>query len=301
MEMSFASIKELAIDSGKAALKDDISGRSAQLAYYFFLSLFPGLIFFSALLGLLAREDSHLQEPLLHAMGTMLPPSAFGVVRDMLGQITRGSDGGKIGFGALAALWSATAGMSAVQDTLNGVYEVEESRPFWKRSLMALTLTLGAVTLGIGALALCFFGGSIVSAIGVHTGLSTATGIGWRILEWAITLFLLSLVFAMTYYWSPDVDQAKWKWITPGAFLGILIWIASSLAFRIYLHYFDSYSKTYGSMGAVIVLLLWFYVSGFALLFGAEINSAVESRKAKEGDPAAKEKGEKVPGEVATG
>jgi membrane protein len=295
MEMSFASLKQLATDSGKAALKDDISGRSAQLAYYFFLSLFPGLIFFSALLGLIAKQDSHLQDGLLHAMGAVLPESAFGMVRDMLGQITSGS-GGKISFGVLAALWSATAGMSAVQDTLNGVHEVEEGRPFWKRSLIALLLTLGAVTLGIAALALFFFGSSIVNTIGVHSGLSTATAIGWRVLEWAITLFLLSLVFALTYYWAPDVDQAKWLWITPGAVLGILAWIAASLGFRLYLHYFDSYSKTYGSMGAVIILLLWFYVSGFALLFGAEINSTVESRKAKEGDPSAKEKGEKVPG-----
>jgi membrane protein len=127
-------------------------------------------------------------------------------------------------------------------------------------------------------------------------GLSTEVAIAWQILEWAIALFLLIMVFALTYYWAPDVAQAKWLWITPGSILGILTWIAASLGFRLYLHYFDSYSKTYGSMGAVIVLLLWFYVSGFELLFGAEINGAVESHKAKEGDPSAKEKGEKVPG-----
>ena len=299
MKLSFPSLKQLAIDSGKAAQKDDISGRSAQLAYYFFLSLFPGLIFFSALLGLIAREDSHLRDELLHAMGAVLPESSFSMVRDMLGQITSGSGGGKISFGVLAALWSATAGMSAVQDTLNGVYEVEESRPFWKRSLIALLLTLSAVTLGIAALVLFFFGSSIATTIGVHSGLSTATAIGWKILQWAIALFLFSLVFALTYYWAPDVEQAKWQWITPGAILGILIWITASLGFRLYLHYFDTYSKTYGSMGAVIVLLLWFYVSGLALLLGAEINSTVESHKAKEGDPSAKEKGEKVPGQVA--
>jgi membrane protein len=101
-------------------------------------------------------------------------------------------------------------------------------------------------------------------------GLSTEVAIAWQILEWAIALFLLIMVFALTYYWAPDVAQAKWLWITPGSILGILTWIAASLGFRLYLHYFDSYSKTYGSMGAVIVLLLWFYISGFALLCSRE-------------------------------
>jgi membrane protein len=287
--------RQLATESVKAALKDDISGRSAQLAYYFFLSLFPGLIFFSSALGLIARHGSHLEDQLLHAMAAVLPETSFGMVRDIFAQITKGSGGGKFTFGILFALWSATAGMSAVQDTLNAVHEVEEGRPFWKRSLNAVGLTLGAFILGIVALAFFFFGNSIIGALGTHSGFSTVASIAWRILSWALALFLFSLVFALTYYWAPDVEQPKWQWITPGAIIGILAWIIASLGFRLYLHYFDSYSKTYGSMGAVIVLLLWFYVSGFALLFGAELNTAVENRKAKEGDPSAKEKGEKAP------
>ncbi len=294
MSMRLSTVKQLATESGKAALKDDISGRSAQLAYYFFLSLFPGLIFFSSLLGLVARQGSHLQAQLMGAMAAVLPESASGMVSDIFTQITKGSGGGKFTFGVLAALWSATAGMSAVQDTLNAVHEVEEGRPFWKRNLIALALTLGAVILGVVALAAFFFGNSIIGSFGSQSGLSGAAAVGWKIVGWALTLFLLSVVFALTYYWAPDVDEPKWQWLTPGALAGILVWIAASLGFRLYLHYFDSYSKTYGSMGAVMVLLLWFYVSGFALLFGAEINSAVENRKAKEGDPLAREKGEKT-------
>lgn len=276
-------------------MKDDITGRSAQLAYYFFLSLFPGLILITALLGLLARQGPHLQDSMLHAMGTVLPESAFGTIQDIFKQITKSSGGGLFTFGALGALWSATAGMSAVQDTLNSVYGVEEGRPFWKRSLIAIGLTIAVILMAILALAVTLSGSVLMNFIVRHTGMDKTVAILWRVAAGLITLCLLSMIFALTYYVAPDVKQPKWQWVTPGAAIGIVLWIAASLAFRLYLHYFDTYSKTYGSMGAVIVLLLWFYVSGLALLLGAEINSAYENRKAKQGDPLAKEKGEKVP------
>ncbi len=289
------SFKETAISAGKSALKDDITGRSAQLAYYFFLSLFPGLILVTALLGLLARHGPQLQDSMLHAMGTVLPESAFGTVQDIFKQITKSSGGGLFTFGALGALWSATAGMSAVQDTLNSVYRVEEGRPFWKRSLISIGLTIAVIVMAITALAVTLSGSVLMKFIVQHTGMDGAMAILWRVAAGIITLCLLSMIFALIYYLAPDVQQPKWQWVTPGAAIGIVLWIAASLAFRLYLHYFDSYSKTYGSMGAVIVLMLWFYVSGLALLLGAEINSAYENRKAKQGDPMAKEKGEKVP------
>lgn len=232
---------------------------------------------------------------MLHGMATVLPESAFSTIHDIFDQITKSSGGGLFTFGALGALWSATAGMSAVQDTLNSVYGVEEGRPFWKRNLIALGLTVAVIVVAIAALAVTLSGSLLLGFLVKHTGMGTAAALAWHVVAWLVTLLLLCMIFALTYYLAPDVKQAKWQWVTPGAAIGILLWIAASLAFRLYLHYFDSYSKTYGSMGAVIVLLLWFYVSGLALLLGAEINSAYENRKAEQGDPSAKEKGEKVP------
>ncbi len=294
VQWSLSTVKAVGKEAGESTMRDDITARAAQLAYYFFLSLFPALIFLSSLLGLAARQSAALQGELLHGAAAALPPSAFAIVQNVLTQITHSSGGGKFTFGVVAALWSATSGMSAVQDTLNAVYRVEEGRPFWKRSLLAIAMTVGVVLLGILALAVFLLGAPLLHVLASHGTLTKGVAVLVRVGEFAVTFALLSLVFALTYYLAPDVSQRHWKWITPGAVVGILTWVAASLAFRAYLHYFDTYSKTYGAIGAVIILLLWFYVSGFALLFGAEINSAVENQNAQRGDPTAKPKGAKA-------
>ena len=296
MRWSLSLVKSIGTEVGQATMRDDLTGRAAQLAYYFFLSLFPGLLFLTSLLGLVARKSMSLQDELLSGAASVLPSSALGIVHDVLIQITTGSGGGKFTFGVLAALWSATSGMSAVQDTLNAVYRVEEGRPFWKRSLVAMGLTLATVVLGIVGLGLFLLGEPLLHMLASQGTLTHGIAILVRVAEWVLTFFLMSIVFALTYYMAPDVQQRRWQWVTPGAVIGILTWLLASLAFRVYLHYFDTYSKTYGAIGAVLILLLWFYVAGLALLLGAEINSTIESRNAKQGDPTAKQKGEKVPG-----
>ena len=296
MRWNLALTKSISVEVGQATMRDDLTGRAAQLAYYFFLSLFPGLLFLTSLLGLVARQSTSLQNELLNGAASVLPSSALGIVHDVLNQITTGSGGGKFTFGVLVALWSATSGMSAVQDTLNAVYRVEEGRPFWKRSLIAVGLTLATVLLGIVALALFLLGEPVLHLLANRGTLTYGIAILVRVLEWILTFFLMSLVFALTYYAAPDVEQRRWQWVTPGAVVGILTWLLASIALRVYLHYFDTYSKTYGAIGAVLILLLWFYVAGLALLLGGEINSTIESRNAAQGDPSAKLKGEKVPG-----
>ncbi|RRA47466.1 YihY/virulence factor BrkB family protein [Acidipila sp. EB88] len=295
MKWSEAS-KGIMVEAVRSAGRNDITGRAAQLAYYFFLSLFPAMILVAASLGILAGEGPKLRDELLGGLGTVLPETSFALVRDSFTQIVKSSNnGGLFTFGALAALWSATAGVSAVQDALNSVYEVTEGRPYWKRSLIAILLTLSFLVLALAAGAATLLGAYLPHLL-ASTKLSAAASLTWHAAEWVVILFLLSMIFAVTYYLGPDVEQPKWRWITPGAGVGILTWIGASLAFRIYLHHFDSYTKTYGSIGAVMILLLWLYVSGLALLFGAEINSAAENQSAKQGNPDAKEKGEKVPG-----
>jgi membrane protein len=137
------------------------------------------------------------------------------------------------------------------------------------------------------------YGGDIAQFVGAHTGLSHITVLAWRVVQWPLAIFFVVFAFALMYYWGPDTDQ-QWQWITPGSLWGVLLWIVASVGFRVYLHFFNSYSKTYGSLGAVIILLYWLLITGVAILIGGEINSEIENAAAKRGHPEAKEEGEKV-------
>jgi membrane protein len=228
-------------------------------------------------------------------MGTALPGSAFDLVRQTLEQITHASGGGKVTFGILVALWSATAGMTALQDTLNAVYNVREQRPIWKSRGMALGLTVAAIALLLITLGVILGGNSLANLAAHHLGLGPVATWSWKLVQWPVALVFLALVFAIIYYYAPDVEQRHWQWLTPGAVAGMLLWLLASAALRLYLHFFNSYSATYGSLGAVIILLTWFYVTGMMLLLGAEINAEIENAAAKSGQPDAKHKGQKVP------
>jgi membrane protein len=158
---------------------------------------------------------------------------------------------------------------------------------------MAIGLTMTISGLIIVALVIVLYGGNIVDFVGSQIGLSNVAVMVWRLVQWPIAFFFVILSFALLYYWGPDAKQ-QWQWITPGSLVGVLVWIGASLLFREYLHFFNSYSKTYGSLGAVIVLLLWLYIFGLAILLGGEINSEIENAAARQGRPDAKDVGEKV-------
>jgi membrane protein len=192
-------------------------------------------------------------------------------------------------FGIIFSLWSASAGMSAIMDTLNAEYEVSEGRSFIRRSATAVGLSIACAVLLVCAVTIVLAGGSTQAfAFGTSSALL-------KIALWFIALALVLLVFAIIYYFAPDVKDHKWHWITPGAVVGLTLWLLVSLALKLYLHFFDRYSATYGSLGAVIVLLLWFYLSGASILMGAEINSVLENAAADAGVPDAKHEGEKAP------
>lgn len=271
-DLSWAKIAK---NTGRNVMNDDLTGRSAQLAYYFFLSLFPTLIFISSITGLFLGSQSGLRDQLLESFATFLPPTAYALVVTTFNEVLKASSAQTALLGVLFAFWSATSGMTAAQDTLNGVFKVKETRPLWKTYLNAMVLTVVVLSLAISALVIFFHGGRIVDFIARQIGLSLGLTLLWRAVQWPIALFLLSLSFAVTYYWAPDVKNEKWKWITPGSVIGIVGWLAVSGIFRGYLHFFNHYSLTYGSLGAVIILLLWFYISGFMLLLGAEINATI--------------------------
>ena len=288
---------ELAKRVWKEINDDRMFGRAAELSYYFLLALFPLLIFLTSIIGITLGSGTGTRHALFDYLARIMPPAAFQLLSTTMYEVTNSSGGGKISFGLLAALWAASNGMGAITESLNIAYDVEETRPWWKTRLVAIALTVSLSVLIIGALILVVFGGRIGEGVANAYGFGPAFAITWKIVQWPAVLAVMVLAFALIYYFAPDLRRQAWQWLTPGAAIGVALWLLVSLAFRVYLHFFDSYSATYGSLGAVIILMLWLYFTGAAVLIGGEINSEIEHAAAKQGEPEAKEKGEKAPNE----
>jgi membrane protein len=259
---------------------DNLLGRSAELGFYFLFALFPTLLTACAVLGLAARSAAHIYEHMLEYLSIVVPPSALGIVLEAFNQTAAAASTGKITFGLVAALWSASVGFSAIQGTLNVVYRVKETRPYWRARLSAIGVTfLLSVVISL-MLASLLIGDLLARLAHLHIQdhlLAFLTASFTRTLGWVIAAGFLSLLFALIYYFGPDVKVSRWRWLTPGAAFGMLGWVIGSLGLRVYVHYFNNYSATYGSLGTVIILLTWFYLSGLMLLLGGEINSEIEA------------------------
>jgi membrane protein len=264
--------------------EDDIWGRAAQLSYYFLLALFPLLLFLMTLFGYFASSSSELRTNLLTYLATVVPSSAVDLIRATLDEISTGKGGGKLSFGLLAALWAASNGMGAITQTLNIAYDVEETRSWWKVRLISIGLTIFLAVLIISALVLVLYGGRIVDVIAVKADLTDTFRIAWKVLQWPIVLGFLLVGFGTIYYFAPNLREREWRWITPGSVVAVMVWLLVSFAFRAYLHFFNSYSATYGSLGALIILMLWFYLTGIAILVGGEINSELDNAAKRQGE-----------------
>jgi membrane protein len=272
---------------------DDSFGRAAELAYYFFLAVFPGLLFLLTVLGFVAGSHPQVRQTLFDYAARALPSDAWNVVQKTITETAQAAKGWKLIVGLLGALWSASSGTSSLMTVLNFAYHVKEKRSWWRTRLgIAPLLTIALALLLLSALAIVLFGNAAAVWAGA-LGFGQVAVIGWRVLQWPVALFFVVLAFATLYYYGPDVDDQKWYWITPGSVLGVILWVAASALFRAYLHFFNSYSATYGSLGAVIVLMLWFYITALALLVGAEANAEIENAAAQHGRADAKLKGEK--------
>jgi membrane protein len=259
--------------------EDRIFGHSAELAFYFIFSLFPTLFCASSVLGLAARSAHQFYDRLLDYLALVIPTAALGTVLQTFNQTTAAATSGKVTFGLIAAVWSASVGISAVQDTLDVVDKNEKGRPYFVARLYAIAITIILIVIVTGGLA-TLLGTDYLSRIAHrdihHYGLATAAGVTITAVGWVVATLLLALSYAVIYRWAPSVNCRRWHWLTPGGTVGIGGWLIASLAFRIYIHFCPSYSITYGSLGAVIILLTWFYITGLMLLVGAEINSEIE-------------------------
>ena len=184
--------------------------------------------------------------------------------------------------------------MTSLISGLNAAYHVRDSRRWYKTRGIAVGLTFAISILVIAALFIVIAGGNVAELVGAKLALGKVTVIAWKVVQWPVALSFIVLAFAFIYYFGPDLREQHWYWITPGSLVGVLLWLAASFAIRGYLHFFNNYSKTYGSLGAVIILLLWFYVTGLAFLIGGEINSEIEHAAAERGHPEAKAEGKKA-------
>jgi membrane protein len=270
--------------TGKAFIDDDLLSRAAELGFYFLFALFPLLICASSILGLAARTAAGFYDSLLHSLAMVVPPSAYRLVIDTFNETAQASSGGKAALGFLAALWSASIGFSAIQDTLNVVYKVRETRPYWKARGLAILVTILLAAIATVNLAV-MFAGDLVAAQAYeriwHRPLRITLVFVIHLITRIIAFGLLMLIFSTIYYYAPNLKKKCWQWLTPGAAFGIITWMLASFGFRIYLHFFNTYSLTYGSLGAVVILLMWFYITGLTLLTGAELNSEIQASLAE--------------------
>lgn len=270
------------------SLEDRVLGLAAELAYYFLLALVPALVFVAAVASYFPGE---MIEQMLRALAAVVPPDVLAIVREQLQNITHGENGGLLTFGLLMALWSSSAAIVSVTDAMNRAYDIDEGRPWWKVRLVAIGLTLGLALFVLTALTLVLVGPTLADRLADQFGLGGAFAATWKIVQWPLAFALVALAIAILNYGAPDAEQ-DWVWITPGAVLSTFLWLIASLGFKVYLANFADYDAIYGSLGGVIVLMLWFYISALAILFGSEMNAEIEHAS-----PHGKAPGEKIPGQ----
>jgi membrane protein len=270
-------------------VQDDCLGWAGELAYFFFLALFPALLFFVALASFFPIHQ--LTDHMLIALARFAPPDVLSIVHDQLLQISRNNNGGLLTLGIAGTIWSASSGMSSVIGTLNRAYHVHEARSWWRVRLTAILLTVVLAVFILISFALVLVGPTLADRVAEWLHLGPMFAWTWKILQWPVVFALVAAAVGLVYYVAPDVQQ-RLMWIVAGSVFATLVWLLASLGFKWYISAFANYQKTYGAIGGVIVALLWFYVSGLAILMGAEMNAVIEHAS-----PMGKDLGEKVPGE----
>ena len=258
--------------------RDDALGLAAQLAFYLILALFPFILVLVSLMGTFFNE--RLAAEILEYFQQVTPEQVYVIIETYLGDTISGNNRapGLFSIGLVIALWSASGAFAALINALNKVYDVEETRPIWKVRGLALLMTLGLSAMILVGVLLLIFGPGIGSAIAGFFGLGGVFELVWNIARWPVALFFMVFTIALIYYISPDAGQ-PFRWITPGGLVGVILWVLASLGFRFYVSNFGSYDVTYGSIGAVIVLLLYLYISSLTILFGAELNATLVRMK----------------------
>lgn len=259
--------------------RDDVAGLAAQLAFYLTLGLFPFLLVIFSLMGTFSSD--RFAEELLGYFVQVLPVQVYDLIEAYAADILRGRNpaAGLLSFSIIGTLWVISNAFAAITRALNTAYDVEETRPFWKVRSLALLMAMGLSGIIYLALVLLIAGPNIGENIAAYFGFGEIFSVVWSVVQWLVALALLVVTFAMLYYFAPDLEQ-PFRWITPGGFIAVILWILASLVFRLYVNSdFVSYNQTYGSIGVAIILLLYLYIVSFSLLVGAELNAVLAKMK----------------------
>jgi membrane protein len=258
--------------------RDDALGLAAQLAYYLILALFPFILVLVSLMGTFGSPE--LASEVLGYFRQVVPQQAYEIIETFTANIISGraEAPGLLSFGILFTIWAASGAFAALINALNRAYDVEETRPFWKVRGIAILMTLGLSVLILVGVLLLVLGPQIGTTIADIFGLDRLFLLVWDVVRWPVALFFMVLTVALLYYFAPDVEQ-PFRWITPGGLIGVALWVLASVAFNFYVSNFGDYNKTYGSLGAVIILLLYLYISSLTILFGATLNATLVRMK----------------------
>ncbi|HWF84856.1 MAG TPA: YihY/virulence factor BrkB family protein [Vicinamibacterales bacterium] len=264
---------DLAKRTASEVMTDNCVGLAAQLAYYFFLALFPALLFLVAIVSFIPVHG--LLDAITGTLGRVAPFEALKLIQEQILNIAHQRNGGLLTLGMIGTIWSTSSGVSAIIDTLNQAYGIHEERPWWKVKLIALGLTVTLALFIVVSTALVLVGPALAEKVAAWAHLGSTFEWTWKIVQWPVVFGLVALAIALIYYYAPDAEQ-RWIWITPGSIFATVAWLLVSLGFRFYVTRFTSYNATYGAIGGAIVMMLWFYLSALAVLVGAELNAEIE-------------------------
>jgi membrane protein len=283
------SWKYVAKKSFREFLDDHATDLAAALTYYGVLSVFPALLAFVSLVGIFG-DPERTTNALLRLGGGFVPEDTQTAIRGLLENLTQsGASGFALIVGILVALWSASAYVGAFSRAMNTIYEIDEGRPFWKLRPMMLVVTVITIVAAVVAAVLVATGGPVARQIGDLLGLGDAFVAVWDVLRWVLLAIIAIALIAVLYYATPNVKQPKFRWMSVGALIALIVWAIASVAFGIYAANFASYNETYGSIGGVIVFLLWVWISNLALIFGAEVDAELERGRQLQAGIAAEE------------
>lgn len=260
--------------------RDNIVGRAAELAFFFLLGLFPMLIFVSALVGFLPG----VQSKVLDSVAQIAPSEVMQIIRETFADISRHRSGSLLSLSAAGALWAASAGVAALMDVLNSAYGARDERSFLRRRIIAVLLTVGLSILAATGVTLIMFGDKLVQGFADSTWRTRPIVIAWRITDFVIGPLLLLAGIGIVYQYGPSFRQ-RWRAILPGSIFAVGAIIAGSLLVSAYLRIVPTMSATYGSLGALVVLMLWLYIAGLAILMGGEINSEIHKAHRRLSEP----------------
>lgn len=275
--------------TAKEAVDDDVLNLAAQQAYYFFFALFPALLFVIAIASFFPLQS--LIDNVVQMLARVAPQDVIKIITEQMLDLGKQNSGGLLTFAFFVTIWSSSGAMVSIITTLNAAYDITESRPWWKTRIIAISLTIGIAFFIVASMFLVLAGPTVAEHLANTLHLGAVFKWTWWVLQWPIVFAFVATAIGLVYYFAPDAEQ-DWVWITPGSVLAALLWIIVSLGLKLYYTLVPNANATYGTIGGVMVLMLWFYGSGIALLMGAELNAEIEHAS-----PYGKDPGERVAGE----